>query len=60
MPASEAQKRATAKHLKAYYKELRFRVKKEQADRIEQRAVSLGLSFRAYVLGLIEKDMKEM
>ena len=60
VPTSEAQKRATAKHLKAYYKELRFRVKKEQADKIEQRAISLGLSFRAYVLGLIEKDMKEM
>lgn len=60
VPTSEAQKRATAKHLKVYYKELRFRVKKEQADKIEQRAISLGLSFRAYVLGLIEKDMKEM
>lgn len=60
MSASEAQKRAVAKHLKEHYKELRFRVKKEQAYEIEKRAASLGLSFRAYVLGLIEKDMKGM
>lgn len=59
MAISEAQKRATAKHLKEQYKELRFRVKKEQAKEIEQHAASLGLSFRAYILGLIEKDMKE-
>lgn len=60
MSVSESQKRATAKYLKKYYKELRFRVKKEQAYEIEQRAASLGLSFRAYVLGLIEEDMKGM
>lgn len=57
MAVSEAQKRATAKYLKEQYKELRFRVKKEQAQAIEARAAALGLSFRAYVLGLIEKDM---
>lgn len=57
MSVSEAQKRATAKHLKEQYKELRFRVKKEQAQAIEARAATLGLSFRAYVLSLIERDM---
>lgn len=60
MSVSEAQKRATAKYLKEQYKELRFRVKKEQAQNIEARAASLGLSFRAYILGLIEKDMESV
>ena len=58
MSVTDAQKKATAKYLKEQYKELRFRVKKEQAQAIEERAAFLGLSFRAYMLGLIEKDME--
>ncbi len=60
MALTEAQKRATAKHLKEHYKELRFRVKKEQAAKIEDFAASKGLSLRAYLLGLIEQDMGKL
>lgn len=58
MPASEAQKRATTKYIKANLQEIRFRVKFEQAARIKQRAQEKGLSLRAYLLDLIEKDMQ--
>ena len=59
MATSEAQKRATQKYMKENLKEIRFRVKKEQAEAIEQFAQSKGLSLRAYLLELIEKDMNK-
>ena len=43
MPASEAQKRATAKYIKENLQEIRFRVKFEQADQIKKRAQEKGL-----------------
>ena len=56
MATSEAQKRATMKHLAENYTELRFRVKKEEAKEIKARAEAKGMSLRAYLLDLIEKD----
>ncbi len=59
MPASEAQKRATAKYIKENLQEIRFRVKFEQADQIKKRAQEEGLSVRAYLLDLIQQDMQD-
>lgn len=59
MATSEAQKRATTKHLQDKYTELRFRVKKEEAERIKERAAELGMSFRAYMLMLIKEDTEK-
>ena len=59
MPASEAQKRATAKYIKENLQEIRFRVKFEQADQIKKRAREKGLSVRAYLLDLIQQDMQD-
>ena len=59
MPASEAQKRATAKYIKENLQEIRFRVKFEQADQIKKRAQENGLSVRAYLLDLIQQDMQD-
>lgn len=56
MATSEAQKRATMKHLAENYTELRFRVKKAEAEEIKTRAASKGMSLRAYLIDLIEKD----
>ena len=59
MPASEAQKRATAKYIKENLQEIRFRVKFVQADQIKKRAQEKGLSVRAYLLDLIQQDMQD-
>ena len=59
MPASEAQKRATAKYIKENLQEIRFGVKLEQADQVKKRAQEKGLSVRAYLLDLIQQDMQD-
>lgn len=59
MATSEAQKRATMKHLQENYTELRFRVKKDEAEKIKARAEELGISFRGYMLKLIQEDMNK-
>lgn len=58
MATSEAQKRATTKYIKENLQEIRFRVKNEQAEQIRQYASSQGKSVRAYIVDLIEQDMK--
>ena len=59
MATSEAQKRATKKHLQENYTELRFRVRKNEAIAIKERAKAQGLSFRAYMLKLIQGDINK-
>ena len=59
MAYTEAQKRATMKYMKEKLHEIRFRVPKEQAEKIKLHAEEKGLSVRAYILGLIENDMKK-
>lgn len=58
MPVSDAQKRATANYQKKLAS-ISIRLKPEQAEKIKKQAELHGLSLRAYILGLIEKDMKE-
>ena len=59
MATSEAQKRATKKYMREKQQEVRFRVTKEQAAKISEYAASIGKSVRAYIIGLIEDDMKK-
>ncbi len=55
---TEAQKRATANYQKKL-SSISIRIKPEQAEQIKKHAERKGLSLRAYILGLIEKDMQE-
>lgn len=47
------------KFQKENYDVFHVKVKKGKKDLIKQRAESLGLSMNAYIVGLIEKDMRE-
>lgn len=58
MAITEAQKRATANYQKKL-SSISIRIKPEQAEQIKKHAERKGLSLRAYILGLIEKDMQE-
>jgi predicted DNA binding CopG/RHH family protein len=57
--ASEAQIKAQNKWLAKNYTEVRFKVKNEEAERIKARAAEKGMSLRAYMIELVERDMKE-
>lgn len=57
--ASDAQIRAQNKWLAKNYTEIRFKVKNEEAEKIKERAAEKGMSLRAYMLKLIDADMKE-
>lgn len=59
VPYSEAQKRATAKYMKANLEDIKFRVPKGTRERYKAHAESLGMSLNAYIVTLIEKDMVE-
>ena len=59
MATTEAQKRATMKYMADKLQEIRFRVTKEQAKQINDYADSIGKSTRAYIISLIEADMKK-
>jgi predicted HicB family RNase H-like nuclease len=57
---TEAQKRATIKYLKNNFDELHgIRVPKGMKSKIKEHAEKQGKSLCEYVVGLIEKDMKE-
>ena len=56
---NEAQKKATAKYQAKAYDDIRLRVKKGQKAVIQAHAQAKGLSLNAYIVGLIENDMKE-
>lgn len=55
---TEASKKATMKYMAKAYDDIRIRVKKGQKAVIQAHAESKGLSLNAYIVGLIEKDMK--
>lgn len=57
--ASDAQIKAQNKWLAKNYTEIRFKVKNEEAEKIKARATEKRMSLRAYMLKLIEDDMKE-
>ena len=59
MPYSESQKRATIKYQKEKQEEIRFRVSKDEAEVIKAHAVKSAGSVRAYLMGLIKKDMQD-
>lgn len=58
MAYSEAQKKATAKYMAKAYDEFKIRVKKGQKAVIQAHAKNRGLSLNAYIVDLIEKDMR--
>lgn len=58
MAYSEAQKKATAKYMKANYEDIKIRVKKGERDKYKTIAESKGLSLNQYVIGLIEADIQ--
>ena len=58
MPYSEAQKRATTKYMKANLDDIKIRVPKGTRERYKAHAESKGKSLNAYIVGLIEKDMR--
>lgn len=55
---SDAQKEATKKYLKDKTEPIQIRVPKGQRARIQARAAAVGKSMRAYILGLIEEDIR--
>ncbi len=58
MSITDAQKRATVNYQKKL-SSISIRVKPEVANDIKKRAEEKNLSLRAYILGLIEKDMQD-
>lgn len=58
MATSEAQLRATKRYLKTLT-EIRFRVKKEDAERIKAAAEKREMSVRAFILAAIKKYTSE-
>lgn len=59
MAYTQAQKRATAKYMKANLDDIKIRVKKGDRERYKAIAESKGLSLNQYVIGLIEEDIKK-
>ena len=58
MATSESQLRATKKYLKTLT-EIRFRVKKEDAEKIKAAAEKREMSVRAFILAAIKKYTSE-
>lgn len=57
MPYSEAQKRATAKYMKANLEDIKIRVPKGQRERYKAAAELAGKSLNQYIIDLIENDI---
>ncbi|MFT9078725.1 hypothetical protein [Ethanoligenens sp.] len=57
-PVSDAQKRATTKFERNAYDKILLRLPKGQRGKIKSHAENIGMSLNAYVVGLIEKDMR--
>lgn len=58
MAYSEAQKNATRKYIAKTYDRLELQLKKGAKEQYRQQAEKHGLSLNAYIISLIEKDMK--
>lgn len=59
MAYSEAQKNATLKYREKAYSRITLDIKKENKDRYRAQAEKRGMSLQAYIISLIEADMKE-
>lgn len=59
MAYTQATNKAVQKYNKKTYDDLRIRVKKGEAANIKAHAQSKGMSLNAYIIGLIEADMKK-
>ena len=59
MATSNAQKKATIKHMAENLEEVRFRVPKGKKAVVQQAAQNKGMSVAAYLIDLIEKDCGE-
>ena len=59
MAYTEAQKRATMKYREKNYARINLDQKREKKEQYRAQAEKRGLSLNAYIISLIEKDMKE-
>lgn len=59
MAYTEAQKRATMKYREKNYARINLDLKREKKEQYRAQAAKRGLSLNAYIVQLIEKDMKE-
>lgn len=58
MPYTEAQKKATAKYMKNNLDDIKVRVPKGKREVYKAYAESKGKSLNAFIIDLIEKEMK--
>lgn len=58
MAYSEAQKKATLKYREKNYARINLDLKKEKKEEYRKQAENQGMSLNAYIISLIERDMK--
>ena len=58
MAVSKAQQKAVGKYEKENYDKVLLRLQKGSRDKIKAHAQQKGMSLNAYIVDLIEKDMK--
>lgn len=58
MPVTKAQQRAVRKYEKENYDKVLLRLPKGNREKIKAHAQQKGMSLNAYIVDLIEKDMK--
>ena len=58
MPVTKAQQRAVGKYEKENYDKVLLRLPKGNREKIKAHAQQKGMSLNAYIVDLIEKDMR--
>ena len=58
MPVTKAQQRAVGKYEKENYDKVLLRLPKGNREKIKAHAQQKGMSLNAYIMDLIEKDMR--
>ena len=58
MPVTKAQQRAVGKYEKENYDKVLLRLPKGNGEKIKAHAQQKGMSLNAYIVDLIEKDMR--
>ena len=58
MPVTQAQQRAVGKYEKENYDKVLLRLPKGNREKIKAHAQQKGMSLNAYIVDLIEKDMR--
>lgn len=58
MPVTKAQQRAVGKYEKENYDKVLLRLPKGNREKIKAHAKQKGMSLNAYIVDLIEKDMR--